>query len=71
MEFQCLEVNYKSTVDWKITTDHLRCNKSFHGSDRPDHVIVQLEHGHFFAHLLYLFEVIVGTQSHDLAYVES
>jgi hypothetical protein len=71
VEFQYLEVNYESMVDWKLTTDRLRCNKSFHGSERHDHVIVQLEHGHFFAHLLHLFEVTVGTQSHALAYIKS
>ena len=71
VEFQYLEVNYESMVDWKLTTDRLRCNKSFFGSERHDHVIVQLEEGHFFARLLHLFEVTLGTQSHALAYVES
>jgi hypothetical protein len=71
VEYQYLEVNYESMVDWRLTTDRLRCNKSFHGSERYDHVIVQLEHGYFFARLLHLFEVTMGTQSHALAYIES
>jgi hypothetical protein len=58
-------------VDWKLATDLLRCNKSFHGNERHDHVIVQLEDGCFFARLLHLFEVTVGELSHSLAYVES
>lgn len=71
MEFQYLQVNYESTVDWRLATDRLRCNKSFHGHERRDHVIVQLENSHFFARLLRLFKVTVDTQSHTLAYVES
>ena len=71
VEFQYLEINYESVVDWKLTTDRLRCNKSFHGSERYDYVIVQLEHGHFFARLLHLFKITMGVQTHALAYVES
>ena len=71
VEFQYLEINYESMVDWKLTTDRLRCNKSFFGSERHDHVIVQLEHGYFFARLLHLFKVTMGKQTHALAYVES
>jgi hypothetical protein len=64
-------INYESMVDWKLTTDLLRCNESFFGSKRHDHVIVKLEHSHFFARLLHLFEVTVGRQLYPLAYVES
>ena len=71
VEFQYLEINYESMVDWKLATDLLRCNKSFRGNERHDHVIVKLEDGHFFARLLHLFEVTMDTQSHPLAYVES
>lgn len=71
VECQYLEINYESVVDWKLTTDRLRCNESFYGSERHDHIIVQLVHGHFFAHLLHLFEVTVGKNPHALAYVES
>ena len=70
-EFQYLQIYYESIVDWKPTTDHLRCNESFHGSERHDHVLVQLEDRNFFACLLHLFEVTVGKQSHALAYVKS
>lgn len=57
-------------VDWRLSTDRLRCNESFFGCERHDHALVKAEHGHFFVHLLHLFQVTVGTQSHDLAYVE-
>ena len=58
-------------VDWKLTTNHLRCNESFHGHERHDHVLVQLGNSHFFAHLLHLLKVRVGKQLHALAYVKS
>ena len=49
VECQYLKINYESMVDWKLATDHLCCNKSFHSFERRDHVIVQLKHDHFFA----------------------
>ena len=58
-------------VDWKLSTDRLCCNKSFHGHEWRDHALVKTEHGHFFVRLLRLFQVTVGTQSHALAFVES
>ena len=71
VEYQYLKINYESMVDWKLATDHLRCNKSSHGFERHDNVIVQLEHDQFFAQLLFLFEITVGTQSHAFACVKS
>jgi len=69
--FQYLQVNYELMVDWRLATDRLRCNESFHGRERRDHALIKAEHGHFFVRLLYLFQVTIGTQSHSLAYVES
>ena len=66
-----MRVDYKSVVDWRLGTDRLRCNQSFHGYERRDHVLVRLGGGHFFARILRLFQVSVGTQSHALAYIES
>ena len=71
MPFQYLQVDYESVVDWRLSTDRLRCNESFFGRERYDHALIKTEHGHHFVHLLRLFEVTVGTQSHALAYVES
>jgi len=58
-------------VDWCIKTDILRCNESFHGHPRYDHVLVATENGHFFARILRLFQIAVGTQSYPVAYVKS
>ena len=57
-------------VDWRLSTDRLRCNKSFFGHERYDYALVKAEHSHFFVRLLHLFQVAVGAQLHGLAYVE-
>ena len=57
-------------VDWRLTTDRLRCNKSFFGHERRDHVIIKSGHSHSFARLLHMFQVTVGTRTHALAYVK-
>ena len=58
-------------MDWRLSTDILRCNESFHGRRRYDHVIVAMENNHFFARILCLFQISVGMESHPLMYVES
>lgn len=69
MEFHYLRVTYKSMVDWQDVIDILRCNDSFYGQPRYDHVIVATENGSFFAQLLCLFQLQVETHSHSLALV--
>ena len=70
MEFQYLRVNYESIVDWQIKTDILRCNESFHSQPRYDHILVATENGHFFAHILRLFQIVMGNLTHSVAYVK-
>ncbi|KIK43163.1 hypothetical protein CY34DRAFT_791724 [Suillus luteus UH-Slu-Lm8-n1] len=41
-EHRYLKVNYENTVDWRLSTDHLRCNQSFHGQSRFDCALIQL-----------------------------
>lgn len=57
-------------VDWKPSTDRLRCNKSFHNNERRDHVLVSSGDHHFFARLLRLFKITVDDKAHAFAYVE-
>ncbi|KAF9780021.1 hypothetical protein BJ322DRAFT_1165130 [Thelephora terrestris] len=66
-EFHYLRVTYKSMVNWQDNVDYLRCNESFFGHPRYDHVIVAAENGSFFAQLLCLFKIQSGTRSHSLA----
>ena len=40
-EHRYIKVNYVSTVDWRETTDHLRCNPSFFGKLCYDCVLIQ------------------------------
>ena len=58
-------------VDWRPTTDYLRCNPSFFGHERYDHALIEEAGRHFFVHLLHLFQVTVGEQLHALAYVKT
>ena len=71
MQFQYIRVNYESVADWQLNTDILHCKESFHGRQRYDHILVASENGHFFARILRLFQVFVGTQSHSFAYIKS
>ncbi|KAG2140569.1 hypothetical protein DEU56DRAFT_870910 [Suillus clintonianus] len=41
-EYRYLKINYESTVNWRQSTDHLRCNPSFHGSPHYDCAFIQL-----------------------------
>lgn len=56
-------------ANWGDSIDYLRCNKSFFGHPRFDHVIVATEGGSFFAQLLSLFKIQVDTHSHSVALV--
>ncbi|KAG1874106.1 hypothetical protein C8R48DRAFT_745988 [Suillus tomentosus] len=41
-EHHFLKVHYESTVNWKQTTDYLRCTPGFHGQPRYDCALIQL-----------------------------
>ncbi|KAG1734249.1 uncharacterized protein EDB91DRAFT_1238449 [Suillus paluster] len=40
-EHRYLKVNYKSMVNWKQVTDHLRCDLQFHGLLQFNHALIQ------------------------------
>ncbi|KAG8221794.1 hypothetical protein J3R82DRAFT_2122 [Butyriboletus roseoflavus] len=72
-----LKVNYKSTVDWKLATDYLRCNLSFHGNQCYDCVFICTQDKHSntkytFARLLMMFHYILNHDQPllDLALVQ-
>ncbi|KAI6038298.1 hypothetical protein EDC04DRAFT_2868477 [Pisolithus marmoratus] len=55
-EYKYLKVNYKSLVNWKLTTDHLQCNPMFFGVPQYDCAIIQLtEVDTAFVHLICIF----------------
>ncbi|KAI6003353.1 hypothetical protein EDC04DRAFT_2871830 [Pisolithus marmoratus] len=75
-EFQYLKVNYKSTVDWRIGTDYLWCNPSFHRCERFDCALVRSVDQHqneklIFVQLHFMFQYTVGTETLPLALVTS
>ncbi|KAG2079379.1 uncharacterized protein F5147DRAFT_819992, partial [Suillus discolor] len=41
-EHRFLKVHYESTIDWKQTTNYLRCTPGFHGQPRYDCALIQL-----------------------------
>ncbi|KAI5982863.1 hypothetical protein EDD15DRAFT_2179828, partial [Pisolithus albus] len=74
--FRYLKVNYESTVDWKVATDYLRCNPSFHGRERFDCALVWSVDRHqneklIFVRLHFMFQYTVGTETLPLALVTS
>ncbi|KAK1215605.1 hypothetical protein PQX77_021784 [Marasmius sp. AFHP31] len=70
--FQYLKVNYESYETWKLTTDYLRCNPSFHNRPRYDFVLFSAGSVSepTFAQLKHLFICEVGGEKYALAYVQ-
>ncbi|KAG1726420.1 uncharacterized protein EDB91DRAFT_1239645 [Suillus paluster] len=64
-----LKVNYESLVDFRQTTDYLRCSPSFHNLPRYDCVIVNTTAGVFFARLLFLFTCVIHDTFYPIALV--
>jgi hypothetical protein len=56
-------------VNWQDNVDHLRCNESFFGQERYDHVIIATGGKSLVAKLLSLFKFQVGNHSHSLALI--
>ena len=61
-------------MDWKLTTDYLRCSPKFHGHERRDCVLIRTldRNGadkHIFARLMFMFRFRLGERSLDLALV--
>ncbi|KAI6141985.1 hypothetical protein BKA82DRAFT_125161, partial [Pisolithus tinctorius] len=69
-EYRYLKVNYKSSVDWKVVTDHLRCNLSFYGQPWYDCALIQLTDTETaFVRLISIFTCnILGVGSINLAF---
>ncbi|KAL0057494.1 hypothetical protein AAF712_015864 [Marasmius tenuissimus] len=70
--YQYLKVNYESYENWKVTTDHLRCNPDFHKHARYNFIIYKAGTDQpVFAQLKHLFVCEIGEEKYALAYVES
>ena len=65
-----MRVNYESTVDWRMKTDLLRINPSFHNQPRYDYAIIDAGGGTcFLAQLLYVFEVFAAKEERYMALI--
>ena len=55
-------MNYESTVDWGLMSDHLQCNPSFFGSLRFDTALIQHTADKMvFVRLLFMFTCQIST----------
>ncbi|KAG1883635.1 hypothetical protein F4604DRAFT_1920145 [Suillus subluteus] len=75
-EHRFLKVNYESVVDWKLATDYLRCNPSFHGHERRDCALIHTNDKdgndkNIFVRILLMFKHTVGSKVLDLALVQT
>lgn len=67
-------MHYESTADWKLATDYLRCNPSFHGKERRDCALIRTldkdgRDKNIFVKILCMFKHTVGNCTLDLALV--
>ncbi|KAG2063381.1 hypothetical protein BDR04DRAFT_1038197 [Suillus decipiens] len=63
-EYCYLKLNYKSTINWKLSTDHLWFNYSFHGSLCFDYALIQLTAARtVFAKIILMFKCKVSDVS--------
>ncbi|KAG1898398.1 uncharacterized protein F5891DRAFT_955435, partial [Suillus fuscotomentosus] len=75
-EYRYLKVNYESTVDWRLTTDYLRCNPSFHGCEHCYCALIQTldkdgNDKNIFVQILFMFKFTVSNHTFELALVLS
>ncbi|KAK0470789.1 hypothetical protein EDD18DRAFT_1315381 [Armillaria luteobubalina] len=67
--YHTLTVNYQSLVNFKKSTDLLRCNPSFYNNPRYDGVIINTDRGVYIGRLIQLFECEYLEQKYPLALV--
>ncbi|KAG1793018.1 hypothetical protein EV424DRAFT_1548534 [Suillus variegatus] len=73
-EYRYLKVNYESTVYWKLTTDYLQCNPSFHGCEHRDCALIRTldkdgNDKNIFVRILFMFKFTVSNHTFELALV--
>ncbi|KAG1901040.1 uncharacterized protein F5891DRAFT_1128297 [Suillus fuscotomentosus] len=71
-EHRYLKVNYKSSVDWRQTTNYLQCNPHFHGHPCYDCALMQLtQDTSVFVQLIFMFKCqLPDVGSFELALVQ-
>ncbi|KAG1837031.1 hypothetical protein DFJ58DRAFT_718946 [Suillus subalutaceus] len=71
-EHRYLKVHYESSIDWKQTTDYLRCTPSFHGHPRYDCALIKLtQEVSVFVRLVFIFSCqLLDVGSFEFALVQ-
>ncbi|KAG2151677.1 uncharacterized protein EDB93DRAFT_1240030 [Suillus bovinus] len=71
-EHRFLKVHYKSIIDWKQTTDYLRCTPGFHGQLHYDCALIQLaQKVSVFVRLVFIFSCqLLDVGSFEFALVQ-
>ncbi|EPQ50176.1 hypothetical protein GLOTRDRAFT_82536 [Gloeophyllum trabeum ATCC 11539] len=69
-EYRYIRVKYESMVDWRESTDRLRCTPSFQESPRYDCVMVNTTNGTIFAKLIFCFTCKVADSSYPIALIQ-
>lgn len=69
-EFRYLKANFESMVDFRTSTDYLRCSPMFHNAPRYDSVIIRTQDGMIFGRLIFIFTCLVEGTSHPMALIQ-
>ena len=73
--FKCLHLRYQSLENWTTARDILRCNPKFHGEERYDCTLINMNSGResfTCARLQVLFRCILSSgEEHDIAIVRT
>ncbi|KAG1864594.1 hypothetical protein C8R48DRAFT_747876 [Suillus tomentosus] len=69
-EFRYLKANFESMVDFRTSTDYLRCSPMFHNAPRYDSVIIRTKDGIIFGRLIFIFTCLVEGTSHPMALIQ-
>ncbi|KAG1884708.1 hypothetical protein F4604DRAFT_1676803 [Suillus subluteus] len=70
-EYRHLKVNFESMVDFRTSTDYIRCSPMFHNAPRYDSLMIKTQDGTMFARLIFIFTCIVGDTNHRIALVQA
>lgn len=66
-----MRINYESKVDWRTSTDVLRCSPDFHNTQCNDCILYHTIGQDFFGQLLFVFTFSFGSIDWPIALVEA
>ncbi|KAJ3831635.1 hypothetical protein F5878DRAFT_549282, partial [Lentinula raphanica] len=66
-----LKINYESLETWRLRTDLLCCNPSFHNAPRFDYIMFNSQSGPVFAQMHFLFVCTVADFEYPIALIQA